>query len=197
MAAQAGTQEGAARSLHPGGEVYPPGEVASSPARNHDNDWHESTQPVEQPGEGVQRDGRGAEQHGQGVDDRLVCLQHRCLHDSDPHTQLGIYGQKGGVPNNLHCPPEGYNEEQLVCIHRALLLLESHLETFRKKYAFHFRGELAIKGRAVSLHAELVEVQSSAPLHIVVQPGRVVTEKASLDMHAVNLVGNLRAEIAV
>ena len=90
----------------------------------------------------------------------------------------------------------GDNEEQLVRIHRALLLLKSHLETFRKKYAFHFR-RLAIEGRPVSSHAELVEVRSSAPLRIVVQPGGVVTEKVTLDMHAVDLVADLRAEIAV
>ena len=72
----------------------------------------------------------------------------------------------------------GDNEEQLVRIHRALLLLKSHLETFRKKYAFHFR-RLAIEGQPVSSHAELVEVRSSAPLRIVVQPGGAVAEKVS------------------
>ena len=49
----------------------------------------------------------------------------------------------------------------------------------------------------MSSHAELVEVRSSAPLRIVVQPGGVVTEKVTLDMHAVDLVADLRAEIAV
>ena len=30
-------------------------------------------------------------------------------------------------------------QDQLVRVHRALLLLKSHLETFRRKYAYHFR----------------------------------------------------------
>ena len=52
-------------------------------------------------------------------------------------------------------------DDNLVTCHRALLLLKSHLETFRRKYAFQFR-RLAIEGNPVSSHAELVEVRHSS-----------------------------------
>ena len=52
-------------------------------------------------------------------------------------------------------------DDNLVTCHRALLLLKSHLETFRRKYAFQFR-RLAIEGNPVSCHAELVEVRHSS-----------------------------------
>ena len=88
------------------------------------------------------------------------------------------------------------NEAGLVQIHRALLLLKSHLETFRKKYAFQFR-RLALEGKPVSSHAELVEVRHSALLRIVVQPGGAITEKVTFDLHSTDLVADLRAEISV
>ena len=79
--------------------------------------------------------------------------------------------------------------DTLVTCHRALLLLKSHLETFRKKYAFQFRWQtamgklfhdrksmyeyifrrLAIEGNPVSSHAELVEARHSSLIRISVQ----------------------------
>merc|ERR1719402_1683340 len=88
------------------------------------------------------------------------------------------------------------SQDQLVRVHRALLLLKSHLETFRRKYAYHFR-RLALEGQPVSSHAELVEVRHSGTLRIVVQPGGAITEKMTLDMNVTDLVADLRAEIAV
>ena len=55
----------------------------------------------------------------------------------------------------------GSCDDNLVTCHRALLLLKSHLETFRRKYAYQFR-RLAIEGNPVSSHAELVEVRHSS-----------------------------------
>jgi ubiquitin carboxyl-terminal hydrolase 34 len=37
------------------------------------------------------------------------------------------------------------SQDQLVRVHRALLLLKSHLETFRRKYAYHFRSVFCIR----------------------------------------------------
>ena len=86
--------------------------------------------------------------------------------------------------------------DNLVTCHRALLLLKSHLETFRKKYAFQFR-RLAIEGNPVSSHAELVEVRHSSLIRINVQPGGAISEKVTIDMHTSDLVADLRAEICV
>merc|ERR1719500_2288572 len=86
--------------------------------------------------------------------------------------------------------------DNLVTCHRALLLLKSHLETFRKKYAFQFR-RLAIEGNPVSSHAELVEVRHSSLIRINVQPGGAISEKITFDMHSSDLVADLRAEISV
>ena len=45
-------------------------------------------------------------------------------------------------------------EESLTKIQRALLLLKTYLETFRRKYAYHFR-RMSIDGQGVLTHAEL------------------------------------------
>ena len=95
-----------------------------------------------------------------------------------------------------HLTRAGSCDDNLVTCHRALLLLKSHLETFRKKYAFQFR-RLAIEGNPVSSHAELVEVRHSSLLRINVQPGGAISEKVTFDMHASDLVADLRAEISV
>ena len=94
------------------------------------------------------------------------------------------------------CLDKEESEDNLVRIQRALLLLKSHLETFRKKYAFHFR-RLAIEGNPVSSHAELVEVRHSSLIRINVQPGGAISEKITFDMHSSDLVADLRAEISV
>ncbi|XP_023333721.1 ubiquitin carboxyl-terminal hydrolase 34 isoform X2 [Eurytemora carolleeae] len=86
------------------------------------------------------------------------------------------------------------SEDQLLRIQRALLLLKSHMETFRKKYAYNFR-RLALEGKSVPSHADLVSVRHSSPLRIVVQPGGSIGEKVTFDMSSSDLVSELRAEI--
>ena len=59
-------------------------------------------------------------------------------------------------------------DETLVRIQRALLLLKTYLETFRRKYAYHFR-RMTIDGQGVSTHAELVDIRSSGTIRVIVQ----------------------------
>ena len=59
-------------------------------------------------------------------------------------------------------------DETLVRIQRALLLLKTYLEAFRRKYAYHFR-RMTIDGQGVSTHAELVDMRSSGTIRVIVQ----------------------------
>ena len=60
------------------------------------------------------------------------------------------------------------SEEVLTKIQRAVLLLKTYLETFRRKYAYHFR-RMSIDGQGVLTHAELVDLKAHGPIRIVVQ----------------------------
>lgn len=84
-------------------------------------------------------------------------------------------------------------ESCLIRIQRALLLLKTYLETFRRKYAYHFR-RMSIDGHGVSTHAELVDLRTVGPLRILVQTAGF-QEKVTFDMQATDLVADLRAEI--
>ena len=84
-------------------------------------------------------------------------------------------------------------ETCLIRIQRALLLLKTYLETFRRKYAYHFR-RMSIDGQGVSTHAELVDLRTVGPLRILVQTAGF-HEKVTFDMQATDLIADLRAEI--
>merc|ERR1712020_752996 len=88
------------------------------------------------------------------------------------------------------------SEQTLTKVQRALLLLKTYLETFRRKYAYHFR-RMSIEGHGVQTHAELVDLKSQGPIRITVQaagaPG--LQEKVTFDMQLTDLVADLRAEI--
>ena len=99
--------------------------------------------------------------------------------------------------NNLGVTTDNLDsDEVLIKIQRALLLLKTYLESFRRKYAYHFR-RMSIDGQAVSTHAELVDLKSVGPMRVLVQaagpPG--LQEKVTFDMQSTDLVADLRAEI--
>jgi hypothetical protein len=80
------------------------------------------------------------------------------------------------APNKAYCNrhqaaakdlPAG-KDETLVRIQRALLLLKTYLETFRRKYAYHFR-RMSIDGQGVSTHSELVDMRSAGTIRVHVQ----------------------------
>ena len=85
-------------------------------------------------------------------------------------------------------------DEILLRIQRALLLLKTYLETFRKKYAYNFR-RMSIDGHGVSTHAELLDLRSVGPIRVVVQAAGF-QEKVTLEMQASDLIADLRAEIS-
>ncbi len=85
-------------------------------------------------------------------------------------------------------------DETLIRIQRALLLLKTYLETFRRKYAYHFR-RMSIDGHGVSTHAELADLRSSGPIRVLVQAAGF-QDKVTLEMQAMDLVADLRAEVS-
>ncbi|XP_072159450.1 LOW QUALITY PROTEIN: ubiquitin carboxyl-terminal hydrolase 34 [Bemisia tabaci] len=81
-------------------------------------------------------------------------------------------------------------ESSLQCIQRALLLLMTHLGTFRKRYAYHLR-RWYLEGCNVS---NQIIGKDSMPLKIVVQCAGS-TEKITLHLFSTDYVAELRAEI--
>ena len=109
---------------------------------------------------------------------------------SDDLWQAGV-GRKSATEKGLTTSKD--IETGLIRIQRALLLLKTYLETFRRKYAYHFR-RMSIDGQGVSTHAELIDLRIVGPLHVLVQTAGF-QEKVTFDMQATDLVADLRAEI--
>lgn len=86
------------------------------------------------------------------------------------------------------------DESPLLRIQRALLLLKSHLELFRRRYAYHLR-KWALDGEGVGSHAQLVGDKGAATIRIVLQPAGN-HEKATLELLTTDYVADLRAEVA-
>lgn len=86
-------------------------------------------------------------------------------------------------------------EASLLCIQRALLLLKTHLETFRKRYAYHLR-RWALEGRGVGSHVQLLSGERGCqPIKVMIQPAGVA-EKVTLELLSSDYVADLRAEVA-
>ncbi|XP_014226620.1 ubiquitin carboxyl-terminal hydrolase 34 isoform X1 [Trichogramma pretiosum] len=87
------------------------------------------------------------------------------------------------------------NEEaSLRCIQRALLLLRTHLEAFRKKYAFHLR-RWSLEGRGAGSHIASNCAERSQHLKIYVQPAGI-SEKTTFTLLSSDYVADLRAEVS-
>ncbi|CAG7822666.1 unnamed protein product [Allacma fusca] len=91
-----------------------------------------------------------------------------------------------------HCTPS--DEAPLLRIQRALLLLKTHLETFRRRYAYHLR-KWFLEGRGVGSHAQLVGEKGAVPIRVVIQPAGY-HEKVTLELLSSDYVADLRAEVA-
>ncbi|CAG9834377.1 unnamed protein product [Diabrotica balteata] len=87
----------------------------------------------------------------------------------------------------------GTEEGSLLCIQRALLLMKSHIETFRRRYAFHLR-KWALEGKGIGSHSASLGDRPSAPIRLVVQSGSS-TERCFLDLFNTDYIAELRAEI--
>ncbi|XP_067617273.1 ubiquitin carboxyl-terminal hydrolase puf [Eurosta solidaginis] len=86
------------------------------------------------------------------------------------------------------------DENALMCVQRGLMLLNTHLETFRRRYAFHLR-RWAIEGKGVCSHSNLKNEATGPAIRIVLQPAGL-SEKSILHMHACDLIAELKAEIS-
>lgn len=84
-------------------------------------------------------------------------------------------------------------DSTLLCIQRALLLLKTHLETFKRRYAYHLR-RWALEGQGISSHVISWEL-GAVPLHIIVHAAGM-TDKVTLDMSSTDYIADLRAEVA-
>nr|XP_023025188.1 ubiquitin carboxyl-terminal hydrolase puf [Leptinotarsa decemlineata] len=87
----------------------------------------------------------------------------------------------------------GSEEASLLCIQRALVLMKTHIETFRRRYAFHLR-KWALEGKGIGSHSAALGDRPSTPIRIIVQSGSS-TERCFLDMLNTDYVADLRAEI--
>ncbi|XP_055381002.1 ubiquitin carboxyl-terminal hydrolase puf [Condylostylus longicornis] len=85
-------------------------------------------------------------------------------------------------------------DHALMCVQRALMLLNTHLETFRRRYAFHLR-RWALEGKGIGSHSNLRNEGSGPPIRIILQPAGL-SEKSVLHMHACDLIAELKAEIS-
>lgn len=89
---------------------------------------------------------------------------------------------------------ENSEEASLRCIQRALLLLRTHLEAFRKRYAYHLR-RWALEGRGAGSHVAMSNSDKGQHLKIFVQPAGI-PEKTSFSLLSTDYVADLRAEVA-
>ncbi|KAM8704007.1 hypothetical protein ACLKA7_008606 [Drosophila subpalustris] len=86
------------------------------------------------------------------------------------------------------------DENALMRVQRGLLLLNTHLDTFRRRYAFHLR-RWAIEGKGIGSHSNLKNEGAGPPLRIVLQQAGL-SEKSLLHMHACDLIADLKAEVS-
>lgn len=91
---------------------------------------------------------------------------------------------------------ETNEEASLRCIQRALLLLRTHLEAFRKRYAYHLR-RWVLEGRGVAsqCYVAMNTSEKGQQLRIFVQPAGI-PEKTSFTLLNTDYVADLRAEVA-
>ncbi|KAK0163763.1 hypothetical protein PV328_002459 [Microctonus aethiopoides] len=89
---------------------------------------------------------------------------------------------------------ESNEEASLRCIQRALLLLRTHLEAFRKRYAYHLR-RWALEGRGAGSHVAMSNLEKGQHIKIYVQPAGI-PDKTSFSLLNTDYVADLRAEVA-
>lgn len=81
-----------------------------------------------------------------------------------------------------------------MCVQRALMLLNTHLDTFRRRYAYHLR-RWALEGKGFGAHSALRNDAIGPSIRIILQPGGL-PDKSILHLHTTDLVADLKAEIA-
>lgn len=81
-----------------------------------------------------------------------------------------------------------------MCVQRALMLLNTHLDTFRRRYAYHLR-RWALEDQSFGTHSALRNDTIGPSIRIILQPGGL-PDKSVLHLHTTDLVADLKAEIA-
>ncbi|XP_011610930.2 ubiquitin carboxyl-terminal hydrolase 34 isoform X2 [Takifugu rubripes] len=88
---------------------------------------------------------------------------------------------------------EKYAQSSLTSIERGLLMLKTHLEAFRRRFAYHLR-QWQIEGTGISSHLKALSDKQSLPLRIVCQPAGL-PDKMTIEMYPSDQVADLRAEV--
>jgi len=70
-------------------------------------------------------------------------------------------------------------ESSLQIVQRALVLLTSHLEIFRKRYAYHLR-QWQLDRRSVASHHRSLQDKHSTLIHIIIQPASTADKVTAL-----------------
>ncbi|ELU04220.1 hypothetical protein CAPTEDRAFT_219867 [Capitella teleta] len=84
-------------------------------------------------------------------------------------------------------------ESSLLVIQRGLILLTNHLESFRKRHAFHLRM-WQLEGDGITSHQKSLQDSQSCALRVMLQPAGA-SDKTTLEMLSSDLVAELRAEV--
>jgi len=98
--------------------------------------------------------------------------------------------------SNLSVAADSLNDKEessLLCIQRALLLLKTHLETFKRKYAYHLR-KWTLEGHGIISHV-IQNDKNAATVRLNISPA-MLDEKLTLDMPSTDYIADMRAEIA-
>ncbi|XP_064621669.1 ubiquitin carboxyl-terminal hydrolase 34-like isoform X2 [Lineus longissimus] len=85
-------------------------------------------------------------------------------------------------------------DSSLLVIQRDLVLLKNHLESFRKRYAFHLRT-WQLKGEGIISHQKLLQDKQSCTIHIVLQPAGMAEKQTTLELFTTDLIAELRSEV--
>ncbi|KAF2987749.1 hypothetical protein EK904_015161, partial [Melospiza melodia maxima] len=85
------------------------------------------------------------------------------------------------------------SHSSLTIIERGLLMLKTHLEAFRRRFAYHLR-QWQIEGTGISSHLKALSDKQSLPLRIVCQPAGL-PDKMTIEMYPSDQVADLRAEV--
>ncbi|KFM73094.1 Ubiquitin carboxyl-terminal hydrolase 34, partial [Stegodyphus mimosarum] len=88
---------------------------------------------------------------------------------------------------------EESEDHNLMIIQRALLLLKTHIEAFRRRYAYHLR-RWQLNGHGVNSHRSNIGEKQVSALRIICQPAGL-SEKTTIELQNCDTVADLRAEV--
>ncbi|PFX25818.1 Ubiquitin carboxyl-terminal hydrolase 34 [Stylophora pistillata] len=95
----------------------------------------------------------------------------------------------GGASKQLN------QEQNLQIMERGMLLLKSHIESFKRRFAFHLRLWW-LEGRGITCHQQITQrpTEKHYPIRVLCQPAGL-SDKGTFEMNSSDLVADLRAEV--